>query len=42
MRIAQLENVKKKYNAQIKQVDETIKKVDIHTSLLVRGVLHVD
>jgi len=42
MRIAQLENVKKKYNAQIKQVDETVKKVDIHTSLLVRGVLHVD
>ena len=42
MRYAQLENIKKKYNAQIKKVDDAIGKVDIHTNLLVRGVLHVD
>lgn len=42
MRIAQLDNITKKYNAQTKTVDETVAKVDIHTNLLVRGVLHVD
>ena len=42
MRVAQLENIRKKYNAQTKKVDETIAKVDIHTNLLVRGILHVD
>lgn len=42
MRVAQLENITKKYNAQTKKVDETVAKVDIHTNLLVRGVLHVD
>lgn len=42
MRNAQLENITKKYNAQTKRVDETVAKVDIHTNLLVRGVLHVD
>ena len=42
MRIAQLENITKKYNAQTKKVDETVAKVDIHTNLLVRGILHVD
>lgn len=42
MRIAQLENITKTYNAQTKRVDETVAKVDIHTNLLVRGVLHVN
>ena len=42
MRVAQLENITKKYNAQTKKVDETLAKVDIHTNLLVRGILHVD
>ena len=42
MRVAQLENITKKYNAQAKKVDEAVAKVDIHTNLLVRGVLHVD
>ena len=42
MRVAQLENIIKKYNAQTKKVDETVAKVDIHTNLLVRGILHVD
>lgn len=42
MRVAQLENIKKKYNAQTRKVDETVAKVDIHTNLLVRGLLHVD
>ena len=42
MRVAQLENITKKYNAHTKKVDETLAKVDIHTNLLVRGILHVD
>ena len=42
MRMAQLENITKKYNEQTKKVDESVEKVDIHTNLLVRGVLHVD
>ena len=42
MRIAQLENITKTYNAQTKRVDKTVAKVDIHTNLLVRGVLHVN
>ena len=42
MRTAQLENIRRKYAAQTKKVDETVAKVDIHTNLLVRGVLHVD
>lgn len=42
MRVAQLENIRKKYNAQIQKVDEAVAKVDIHTNLLVRGILHVD
>ena len=42
MRSGQLENITKKYHAQIRKVDETMAKVDIHTNLLVRGVLHVD
>ena len=42
MRTAQLENITKKYSEQTRKVDETVAKVDIHTNLLVRGVLHVD
>lgn len=42
MRLSQLENIKKKYEEQKKMVEETISKADIHTNLLVRGVLHVD
>ena len=33
MRVAQLENIKKKYNAQTRKVDETVAKVDIHKHL---------
>ena len=42
MRTSQMENIEKKYNSQVKKVDETVAKVDIHTNLLVRGILHVD
>ena len=42
MRVSQLENLKKKYEEQKRMVEETISKADIHTNLLVRGVLHVD
>ena len=42
MKEAQLENLKKKNAEQQKMVEETIGKADIHTNLLVRGVLHVD
>ena len=36
------EALKKKYEEQKRMVEETISKADIHTNLLVRGVLHVD
>lgn len=36
----QLENLKK-YEEQKRTVEETISKADIHTNLLIRGVLHV-
>lgn len=42
MRTSQLDNLIKKNNIQTRKVDETIAKVDIHTNLLVRGILHVD
>lgn len=42
MREAQLENLKKKYEGQKRMVEDAIGKADIHTNLLVRGVLHVD
>lgn len=42
MREAQLENLKKKYADQKTMVEDTISKADIHTNLLVKGVLHVD
>lgn len=42
MREAQLENLKKKYADQKTMVEGTISKADIHTNLLVKGVLHVD
>ena len=41
MRVSQLENLKKKYEEQKRTVEETISKADIHTNLLIRGVLHV-
>lgn len=42
MRTSQLEKLKKDYDAQKKSTEETIQKADIHTNLLVRGVLHVE
>ena len=42
MRTSQLEKARKNYYSQVKIVEETASKVDIHTSLLVRGILHVD
>ena len=42
MRTRQLDNLTSKYQAQMKEIDETMAKVDIHTNLLVRGVLHAD
>ena len=42
MRVSQLENLKKKYEKQKRMVEETINKADIHTNLLVRGILHVE
>lgn len=42
MREAQLKNLKKEYADQKTRVEDTIGKADIHTNLLVRGVLHVD
>lgn len=42
MRTSQLEKLKKDYDSQKKQTEDTIHKADIHTNLLVRGVLHVE
>lgn len=42
MKESQLENLKKRNADQRKMVKEIIGKADIHTNLLVRGVLHVD
>lgn len=41
MRTGQLENLRKKYDEQKKVLEDTIKKADIHTQPLVKGVLHV-
>ena len=42
MRLSQLENIKEKYDEQKERIRETISRADIHTNLLVRGLLHVD
>ena len=42
MRTAQLENLRKQYDEQKKNLDETVIKADIHTQPLVKGVLHVE
>lgn len=42
MRTAQLENLRKHFEEQRKHFEEIIKKADIHTQLLVKGVLHVE
>ena len=42
MRTAQLENLRKSYEAQKKDLEETVQKADIHTQPLVKGVLHVE
>ncbi len=42
MRIAQMENLKKKHDAQEKKIDDAMNKADIHTTLLVKGVIHID
>ena len=42
MRNAQLDNLRKEYDVQKKELEETIIKADIHTQPLVKGVLHVE
>ena len=42
MRTGQLEKLRKHFDEQKKILDDTIQKADIHTQLLVKGVLHVD
>lgn len=42
MRNAQLANLRKHYEEQKKTLEDTIRKADIHTQLLVKGVLHVE
>ena len=42
MRNAQLENLRKHYDEQKKILDNTVKKADIHTRQLIKGVLHVE
>lgn len=42
MRNAQLENLRKHYEEQKKVLEDTVKKADIHTQPLVKGVLHIE
>ena len=42
MRTGQLENMRKAYDKQKKVFEEAIQKADIHSELLVKGVLHVE
>lgn len=42
MRQSQIEKLEKDYKLQEKSMNETIAKADIHTNLLVKGILHVD
>lgn len=42
MRNAQLDNLRKHYEEQKKTLEDTVRKADIHTQLLVKGVLHVE
>lgn len=42
MRQSQLDKLEKDYKVQEKSMNETIAKADIHTNLLVKGILHVD
>jgi len=41
MRTAQLDNLRNHYEEQKKILEDTIKKADIHTQQLVKGVLHI-
>jgi hypothetical protein len=42
MKTAQLENLRRNYEKQKRALEDTIQKADIHTQLLVKGVLHVE
>lgn len=42
MKKAQLENLHRYYEEQKKLLEETIKKADIHTQLLIKGVLRIE
>ncbi|WP_022757460.1 helicase-related protein [Butyrivibrio fibrisolvens] len=42
MRTSQLENLRKKYEEQKRELEDTIKRADIHTQPLIKGVLHVE
>lgn len=42
MRTAQLDKLEKDYKEQETKINDVIGKVDIHTNLLIRGVLHID
>lgn len=41
MRQSQLDNLEKDYAVQTNIINETIAKADIHTNLLVKGILHI-
>ena len=42
MKNTQLENTRSDYESQKGKLTETITKADIHTQVLVKGVLHVE
>jgi len=42
MRSSQLENTRLKYEKQVKKLDDITAQADIHTRVLVKGLLRVD
>ena len=42
MREGQLANLKRRYEDQAAKLDVSLRSVDIHTTLLVRGILYVE
>ena len=42
MRQSQLDKLTADFEAQQRKIDETVKRVDIHTNLQVKGILHVE
>lgn len=42
MRQSQKENIERRFNEQVKNTEDAVKRADIHSELLVNGIMHVD